>query len=322
MENLSTKRMPVKAAGIDMSKLKFDVAVHGSGERFGACNDGEGHRTTAERLAALGVTRVGIEASGHYEAALASYLRQAGFTVIILDPAQVHGYRRFAKKRAKTDAIDATLVAAVTAAVEQVREAPDPRLAAFAEHLTLIEQIGEDIARLKTRRDRFTDKAHRHYLESEIARLTRRRDKERIKLLGKVLAHADLKRRYELALSVPGIGEGAALGIVVRMPELGHMRREEAAALLGVAPFNVDSGEHAGERHIAGGRARLRKTLYLAAFAACHHWNEDLQAFYKRLREKGKHAKTAVIACTRKLITLVNAVLARGTPWVEKKVSP
>jgi transposase len=318
----STKPTPVQAAGIDVSKRKLDVAVHGSPERFSAPNTAAGHRLIAEHLAARGIERVGMEASGHYEAALAAALRQAGFTVVVLDPGQVHGYRRFAKKRAKTDPIDATLIAAVTAALEEVRVAPDPRIAPMAEHLTLIEQIGEDIARLKTRLDRFADKTLRRYLDGEIRRLSKRQDKERATLRAKVCAHADLKRRRELLLSIPGIGEVAALAIVLRMPELGHMSREQAAALLGVAPFNGDSGDHVGERHIIGGRARLRKTLYLAAFSACHHWNADLKAVYQRLCAKGKHTKIALIACTRKLIAIANAVLARGTPWLPKTAAP
>ena len=321
MDKLSTKQAVVKAAGIDVSKATFDVAVHGSGERFSAANDAEGHRQTAGRLIGLGVTRVGLEASGHYEFLLVASLRQAGLSVVVLDPGQVHGYRRFKKKRAKTDPIDATLIAAVTAATDEVREAPDPRLAPFAEHLTLIDQIGEDIARLKTRRDRFHDKENKRYIEKEIVRLTRQQKQERAKLRSKILVHADLKQRYELVLSVDGAGEVTAMVVVVRMPELGRMTREQAAALLGVAPFNVDSGEHAGERHIAGGRARPRKSLYLAAFSASQHWNADLQAFYERLIEKGKPAKVAFIACTRKLIVTLNAVLARGTPWVKKQAA-
>jgi transposase len=312
----------VKAAGIDVSKHKLDVAVHGSTERLSVPNDAQGHRLIAEHLAGLGIERVGMEASGHYEAALGIALRQAGFMVVVLEPGQVHGYRRFTKKRAKTDPIDATLIAAVTAALEEVRAAPDPRIAPMAEHLTLIEQIVEDIARLKTRLDRFTDKTLLRHWDSEITRLTKTRDKERAKLLDKVRTQPDLKRRLELLLSIPGLGEVGALAIVLRMPELGHMSREQAASLLGVAPFNGDSGDQTSARRIFGGRARLRKTLYLSAFSACHHWNADLKTLYQRLIAKGKHAKIAVIACVRKLIGIANAVLARGTPWVPKTLAP
>ena len=312
-----------KSAGIDVSKRKLDVAVAGSSAGLTASNDLAGHEAIAGWLRQHGVERVGLEASGHYEAPVAAYLRRAGFTVVLLDPGQVRGYRRFRKKRAKNDAIDARLIAAVTAALDpdSIRPPPDERLAPFAEHLTLIEQITEDIARLKTRRDRYAEPAHRRYLESEIARLTKRRDKEVARLAAKLRRHADLAHKLDLLLSIPGVGEGAGLGFVVRMPELGHMTRAEAAALVGVAPFDVDSGEHAGERHIAGGRERLRRAVFLAAFSASQRWNPILVALYKRLIARGKHHKVATIACARKLVEIANAILARGTPWIDNRAT-
>jgi transposase len=309
-------------AGIDVSKRTLDVAVTGSDARFTAANDEAGHAHIAGRLRALGVGRVGMEASGHYEAAVAAHLRKSGFEVVILDPAQVHGYRRFRKQRAKTDPIDAQLIAVVTAAIETVREAPDERLAAFAEHLTLIEQIGEDIARLNTRLDRFADKMLRRLVETEIERLRKRRDKQLRRLLLRLAEHDDLARRLALLQSIPGIGVITAVTLVVRMPELGRMSRGEAAALVGVAPFNLDSGEHAGERRVQGGRKRLRRAVFLAAFAASQRWNPILVALYRRLLAAGKHHKLAVIACTRKLVEIANSVLARATPWKDSPPKP
>jgi transposase len=293
----------------------LDIAVHESRERFSDNNDVSGHWRIVERLRSLNVGRVGVEASGHYEARLVRALRRAGFEVLVLDPAQVHGYRRFKNKRAKTDPIDAVLIAAATAGCDEIRAAPDERLAFLAEHLTLIEQIGEDIARLKTRLDRFEVRAHRLYLEREIKRLSRLRERELARLEAKVLTHDDLARRYALLQSIPGIGAMVGLALVVRMPELGRMSRSEAAALVGVAPFNADSGEHVGERHIAGGRQRVRRMVYLAAFAASQRWNPILVNLYRRLIAAGKHHKVAVTACARKLIEIANAVLTRGTPW-------
>jgi transposase len=321
MSDTSTKPAAVKAAGIDMAKAKFDVAVDGSGERFAASNTAEGHRQTAEQLTRLGVTRVGVEATGNYEAGLVGYLRAAGFTVVVLDPAQVHGYRRFKKQRAKTDPIDATLVAAVTAAIseEEIHQAPDPRLVPFCEHLTMIEQMVEDIARLKTRWDRFLTEHCQNLLKSEIKRLESLVKAERRELVSKIEAHADLKARYELAQTIPCVGEGLALSVIVRVPELGYVSREEAAALVGVAPYNVDTGEHAGERHIAGGRARPRKAFFMAAFAGCSRWNPELKEFYERLRAKGKPHKVALVAAMRKLVGMLNAVLTRGKPWVNRQ---
>jgi transposase len=306
-----------KCAGIDVSKLTLDIAVHGCAERFAAGNDGVGHRQIAKRLAALGVSRVGMEASGHYEAKLARHLRARGFDVLVLDPGRVHGFKRFRNERAKTDAIDAELIAAVTAAYEGMTAAPDERLEPLAEHMTLIEQIGEDVAKLKTRRERFEAKRHKRFLESEIARLDKRRKAEIARLTADLCKHDDLAARYDLLFTVPTIGPLLALSLVIRMPELGRITRGQAAALVGVAPFNADSGQYKGQRHIQGGRARVRRMVWLAAFAGSQRWNPILVAFYKRLIAAGKHHKVAVTACARKLVEIANAVLARGTPWRE-----
>lgn len=304
----------IKCAGVDISKAKLDVAIF-DGQRFVETNDTVGHRRLVERLRAAGVVRVGMEASGNYEAALKQALTGAGFEVLVFDPRQVHGYRVFRQRRAKNDTIDAELILAVTAAWEGVETTPDPRMPAFQEHMTLIDALKEDVARLKTRRDRFSDPAHRRFIETEIERLGKRRKKEIAALIAKVRGHADLARRFDLLLSIPGLGKTTALVFVVRMPELGHLSRTEAAALVGVAPFDHDSGTHAGKRHIAGGRRRLRKVVYMAAFSAASHWNPILVAFHKRLQEAGKHHNQIIVACARKLVHMANSVLARGTPW-------
>ncbi len=227
----------------------------------------------------------------------------------------MHGWRRFQKRRAKTDPIDAVLIAEATAAIDVPRPAPDPRLAPLAEHLTLIEQLAEDIARLKTRLERYSEAASLCFLKAEIQRLTRCRARQLARLIGRLRAAPDLARRLDVLLSIPGVGDITAATFVVRMPELGRLSRAEAAALVGVAPFNADSGEHAGQRHIAGGRSRLRRAVFLAAFAAAQHWNPTLQATYKRLREAGKHHTVATVACTRKLVAIANALIARNATW-------
>jgi transposase len=119
-------------------------------------------------------------------------------------------------------------------------------------------------------------------------------------------------------LSVPGIGERTALALIIRMPELGRLSREQAAALAGLAPFDDDSGKHKGQRRIAGGRARLRRSLFAAALPAAFRWNKALVALYQRLTARGKAHKAALTACARKLLVYANTVAQRGTPWVEK----
>ena len=129
--------------------------------------------------------------------------------------------------------------------------------------------------------------------------------------------HEDLAKRFDLVLSIPGIGERTALALVIRMPELGQISREEAAALAGLAPFDNDSGQYRGQRKIAGGRGRLRKSLFAAALPAAFKWNKALIELYGRLRAKGKEHNLALIACARKLLIFANTVVQRGTPWVE-----
>jgi transposase len=306
----------IVAAGIDTGKRKLDAAVAGSSDVLCVGNDDVGHEALSAWLQQHAVERVGIEASGGYERAAVAHLRAAGFTVVVFQPAQVRAYATFQLRRAKNDTIDAALIAACTAAVTKVREAPDPRFEAFAEHLTLIEQIEEDIARFKTRREGFRSAELKADVGVDIDRLKRRRSIELQRLATALRKHPDLAQRLELMISVPGVGERTALALLVRMPELGRLSREEAAALAGLAPYDDDSGGRRGTRHIAGGRARLRKSLYAAALPAAFHWNPALVGFYQRLVKAGKPHTLALVACARKLLTFVNAVLARGTKWI------
>ncbi|MCV0395783.1 MAG: IS110 family transposase [Rhizobiaceae bacterium] len=314
-------KLSMNCAGVDVSKAKLDVAVF-DGQRFVETNDAAGHARLADRLGAAGVGLVGLEASGGYEAAATAALRAAGIAVNVFDPGQVHGYRRWSRAAAKTDAIDAELILKATAVLETMRAAPDPRFAPLQEHLTLIEALGEDIARLKTRRDRFTTPRLARLVEAEIGRLERLRKKEMARLTARVQAHADLAERWRLLQSIPGIGTVTALTLVVRMPELGHMSRGQAAAMAGLAPFNCDSAAHAGQRRVKGGRVRVRKVLFMAAFSAANHWNPLLVAFRKRLATTGKHHTKIIVACARKLLEIANAVLKRGTPWTPQKHPP
>ena len=139
-----------------------------------------------------------------------------------------------------------------------------------------------------------------------------------VAVTGQTQGHADLAKRFTLVLSVPGIGERTALALVLRLPELGAVSREQAAALAGLAPFVQQSGRWQGERHIAGGRSRLRRSLYAAALPAAFRWNPALKALYRRLTERGKPHTVALVACARKLLIFANTVVARGTPWTEK----
>lgn len=305
----------IEVAGIDTGKSTLDVALASGSSELQVDNDAAGHRGLASWLRGRGVERVGIEASGGYERAVVAHLRKQGFMVIMFQPIQVRAYATYRQQRAKNDRIDAALIATCTAAATAVRDAPDPRLVALAEPLTLIEQIEEDIARCKTRLEAFRDRRHRGRLEAEIKRFKAWRAAEIKRIVAELRRHGDLARRLELIESVPGIGLRTALALLVRMPELGALSREQAAALAGLAPFDDDSGKRHGMRRIAGGRARLRKSLYAAALPAAFQWNPALVDLYQRLTRAGKPHKVALVACARKLLIFANAVVQRGTPW-------
>lgn len=308
------KRITI-CAGIDTGKRKLDVAIDGSSSQLQVENTVEGHKELLEWLRRHKVKRIGIEASGGYELPVVIELRRKKFVVVVFQPAQVRAYAKFHSQIAKNDKLDATLIAACTAAVKKIHDAPDPRLQPFAEHLTLIDQIGEDIQLYKNRIETCRDPRIQKLWKQDIARLAKRRRDELKALVAAIRQHRDLAQRLDLIYSVGGSGMPTAVAILVRLPEIGQLSREQVAALAGLAPYDDDSGERHGARHIDGGRKRLRRALYTAALPASFFWNPQLIALYKRLRAAGKEHKSALIACARKLLIYVNTVVARGTPW-------
>jgi transposase len=237
--------------------------------------------------------------------------------VVMFQPAQVRAYAKFHLQRAKNDRIDAALIATCTAAVRKIHPAPDPRLQPFAEQLTMIDQIGEDIARLKNRIESCRNARLKELWQEDIARLKKRQKAELKALVASICKHPDLARRLELINSVAGIGLPTAVAILVRLPEIGQITREQAVALAGLAPYDDDSGDQFGVRHIEGGRERLRGALYTASLAASFRWNPQLMQLYRRLIAAGKVHKQALVACARKMLIFANTVVARGTPWCD-----
>jgi len=304
-------------AGIDTAKDKLDVAIHGQTNTWTVENSLAGWRRLAAALGKAGVQRIGIEATGGYEREVTRHLQAAGFIVVVLQPLQVKAFGKLRLQRAKTDRIDAILIAACTVAIDaQNKLPPDARFDALTDHLTYIEQLEDDIARSKTRLEHISDTRLRRNVMTDLARLQKRCAAEIKRLIGALRSHADLARRFELVLSVPSIGERTALALVLRMPELGQLSREQAAALAGLAPFVHQSGKRKGETHIGGGRGRLRRSLYAAALPGAFRWNPALKALYARLIARGKTHKSALVACARKLLIFANTVVARDTPWV------
>ena len=235
-------------AGIDTGKHKLDIAFDGSAERLQVDNSSQGHRTLSAWLRQREVERIGIEASGGYEQAAVSSLRADGFVVVVFQPAQVRAYAKFVLQHAKNDAIDAALIARCTAAATDIREPPDARLALLAQHLTMIEQLTEDVGQLKTRREACREERIREFWKREINRLKVLLSSELKQLVVAIREHRDLSDRLDLIASVDGVGLRTAVAILVRMPEIGRVTREQAAAIVGLAPYDNDSGLRHGSR--------------------------------------------------------------------------
>ena len=312
----------MKVAGIDTGKATLHVCLLPDNAGFSVANDGAGHAALVARCREAGVVRAGIEATSTYHWAAAAALRAAGIAVAELQPRQARAYARALLQWAKNDVIDARVIARLTQALETVRAAPDAAIAALAEALTYIEQLEERIAWLKTSAERFTAARLAARIAADIKALEKERKAELRRLEACLRKDERQSQRLDLLLSIPGVAERTALGFLIRMPELGSLSREQAASLAGLAPCDNDTGQFKGERHIHGGRARFRRTAFMAAFAAALNWNEDLKAFYRRLMAKGKKHTAAIVACARKLVILANAILTRGTPWTNREVMP
>jgi transposase len=306
-----------KAAGIDIGKRHLDAAVHGLEDSLRVTNDAAGISELIAWLKAREVGRVGMEASGGYERTLRKVVGAAGFEVVVHQPLEVVMFARLKRWKAKNDRLDAHLIAAATAQVDAVRAAQDPRLEALGERLTAYEQITDQLAELKGFMEAVTLKDLKASLTRQIRSLERLKAKLAADLVRRIKAEPDLCERMRLVQSLPGIGAINAVSLVVRMPELGSMKRGQAASLLGVAPFDRDSGQYKGQRFIAGGRRRPRRLLYLAALAAKRSDN-GFKAFADRLLALGKPTKVAIVAVMRKLIEAANLVLKRGQPWADK----
>jgi transposase len=304
-------------AGIDISKDRLDVHIRRRDPaRLAVPNTPQGCGQLAEWLREQGVGRVAMEATGSYHRAAMRALQDAGFIVLLLQPKQVRGYAMLRLRRAKTDRLDAALIADCAAALDDRARAPaDRRFDPLLEHLTYIDQLVADRVRLKTRTEHVASARIRRLLAQRIATLERQIAAERQLLERAVRGHADLARKLDLVASIPGIGPVTALCLVVRMPELGTLGRAAAASLAGLAPFVHQSGRFRGQTHIGGGRAPLRCALYMAALPAAFRHHGALMALYRRLVGRGKAPLCALLACARKLLVYADAVVARGTPW-------
>jgi transposase len=302
--------------GIDVSKAKLDVCLLPSGQTAVFDNDPAGIR---QLLALLGqqtkVARCLLEATGRYERRCAADLMEVGFNVAVVNPRQARDFARSLGKLAKTDSIDAATLAefAKLGHVRSSEKTPENR-ALLDDLITRRRQVTQMLAAEKTRRQGLVHKKALASVDKVIRLLDQQRedlDREIAKLIE---SDDDWKNRRELLASVPGVGQTTASQLVADLPELGKLNRQQIAALVGVAPFNRDSGLMRGQRSIFGGRAEVRTGLYMATLCAMR-CNPSIQGFAQRLRAAGKAFKVALIACMRKLLTILNVMVKNNEPW-------
>ena len=307
--------MSASFVGIDVAKATLDVAVLPSGETWTTANESAGFPDLVQRLTRLAPTLIVLEATGGYEDVVVATLGQAGLPVVVVNPRQVRAFGRALGQLAKTDRIDAALLARFA---ERVRPTPRPLPDADAQTLEallarrrqLVEMLTAERQRLQLARAPRV----RRSLQEHIRWLERQVQDTDAELTATIQASPLWRATDDLLRSVPGIGPVASQTLIGALPELGQLSPKAIAALVGVAPHACDSGTLRGRRQIWGGRSEVRAVLYMATLTATRH-NPVIRAFFARLRAAGKPAKVALVACMRKLLIILNAMVRGGTPW-------
>jgi transposase len=309
--------MDTIVVGIDVSKDRLDVAVRPTGESFAVARDAAGLDGLVARLIPLAPAAVAVEATGGYETVVAASLAAAGLAVVVVNPAQVRAFAQALGRRAKTDPIDAAVIAHfVEATKPKVRALPDAKTRLLADLVARRRQIIQMMVAERQRQKRLSEPR----LQKSIARLLAALQKELSSLETDideaVRGSSTWREKEDLLTSVPGVGKTIARTIVAELPELGHIDRRQAAALVGLAPWTRQSGQWKGKSFIGGGRASVRAVLFVGAMVAARH-NPELKAFRDRLVAAGKPKLVAIVATARKLLTILNAIVRDGRPWEE-----
>jgi transposase len=291
--------------GIDVAKDRLDIAVRPTGDIWSVTNDAPGITDTVQRLARLHPKLVVLEATGGLQMPAAAALAAAGLPLAMVNPRQVRDFARATGRLAKTDRLDAQVLAHFAQAVGP---APHPLPDAQAQELTaLLTRRHQVIEMLTAEKNRLRVQEHIRWLEQELGGL----DGD----LDRTIRESPLWREKDnLLRSVPGIGPVVSITLLAELPELGTLSRHQIAALVGVAPLNRDSGHFRGKRMVWGGRARVRAALYMAALVATRY-NPTIKAFYQRLCGAGKAKKVALTACMRKLLIILNSMVKHQKPW-------
>ena len=300
--------------GIDVAKAHLDLAIRPAGTHERYRNDEAGIAQIRDRLQAQAPTLVALEATGGLEVPLAAALAAAGLAVAVVNPRQVRDFARAVGQLAKTDALDAHLLARFA---EVVRPQPRPLPDAQAQNLSaLLARRRQVIAMLVAEQQRLptTPPALRPRVEAHIAWLRQERDELDRELRRQIRASPAWREDDDLLQSVPGIGPVVATTLIAELPELGRLNRKQIATLVGVAPLNCESGILRGRRIVWGGRARIRAVLWMGTLVAVQR-NPAIRAFYQRLVASGRPKKVALTACMHKLLLILNALLRQRTPW-------
>jgi transposase len=300
--------------GIDVAKDRLDVHSRPGGA-FSVTRDGEGIADLVERMKALSPALIVLEATGGFETIVAAALAGAQLALAVVNPRQIRDFARAIGRLAKTDALDAEVIALFA---ERVRPEPRPLPDEDARYLTELvarrRQIVEMMTMERNRRRTLTGKRFLKSIDRLLAALQKELSDLEADLDDTIRGTPAWRDAEDLLISVPGVGDKLARTLIADLPELGHLSRRQIAALVGVAPINRDSGTMRGRRTTWAGRAKVRTTLYMAALVASRY-NKTLKSFYQRLLQAGKAKKLALTAVMRKLLTILNAMIRDQTPW-------
>lgn len=306
--------------GIDVSKNKLDVCILSTGECFQVDNTSTGHQLLIKRLSPQANSLVVIKATGGYEQSVVQALQQAAFTLAVVNPRQVRDFAKALGHLAKTDKLDAYVLARFAEAIKPQASAPVSQSRhELQQKQQRRKQLVDMLALEKNRLAQATGRVKEHikdsinFLEKQLKAL----EKE---LFTSIAADKELSAKESLLCSVKGVGKVTALTLITQLPELGHLNQRQIAALAGVAPFNRDSGQWRGQRTIWGGRSTVRTALYMSALVATQ-FNPVIKKYYERLCAAGKKKKVALVACMRKLLVILNAMVKNNTLWKEATVN-
>lgn len=300
--------------GIDVSKAKLDVIIHPEGIYHQVDNTLAGIKILAEKLNASCIAQIGMEATGGYEKVAHEALTEMGFSVAVINPRRVREFGKAIGSLAKTDRIDAKLIAAYTSMLKPPAQAlPSKTESTLTEYQARRSQLVDMLVMEKNRLEKASETLKKS-LKKIISTLEEEIEDVEKFLANCVDANPDYQRKGEILQSTPGIGKTVAIGLLSTLPELGRLTNKQISSLAGLAPFNCDSGKFKGQRRIWGGRACVRRLLYMAALVATRH-NPLIKVFYERLCAAGKPKKVALTACMHKLLVITNAMIRNNCLW-------